>query len=202
MHTFLGNRIIPGPHCITSCYQYPIGVAVMSSNLIYINEDNIDQPLFCVQHQAILEREFVVDISFEDISTTSDDFSNTDMEFIFNSISDNPQCFQFMINTDNVLENNEEFMVVLSTTDENIDIDNRNTRVTILDSSQVVLGFTNTFITVNEGDNFSTCVAIFSGELSQNVQLPLFVVPMNQQGMLIVCTSHISTVFCLLNFGP
>ena len=149
-------------------------------------ESSNQSTMLCVQHQAVLERQFSLNISFEDISTTIQDFVHTISVIEFNSESENTLCTPLTINTDDLLEIDEEFVAVLSTTDQDIDIVNGTVQMTIVDSSTLEVGFTNVSHTVTEGEVFLVCVAIFSGSLTQEVLVPLLVVTQDAQGIMIL----------------
>lgn len=155
----------------------------MFSEPTLIAVEGSNQSALCVQHLAVLERQFSVSITFEDVSTTLDDFSHQDLEIVFDSDSETTQCIRLMISIDDLIETDEEFIAMLSTTDEDIDIVNGTTQITISDSSTMVVGFRNTTLTVDEGDDVSVCVAIFSGRLAPEVQLPLVIVSINAEGI-------------------
>ena len=152
------------------------GVQIMfSAPTLTVSEDS-NQPTLCVQHMAIVERQFSVSVAFEDVTTSLEDFNHTSLEIVFDADSENIQHFQ-LISIDDLLEVDEVFRALLSTADEDVDIVNGILLVTITDSSALEVGFTNSTFTVEEGDSVSVCVAIFSGHLAQGVQLPLIIVP-------------------------
>lgn len=144
-------------------------------------DSNDSEPTLCIQHLGVLERQISVSVSFEDIGTSLEDFNHQDIEIMFNSDSETIVCFQ-LISIDDLLEDNENFLAFLNTTDEDIDIVNGTALITIADSSTLEVGFTSTTLTVTEGGDVSACVAIFSGRLAPEVLLSLVVIPMDAQG--------------------
>lgn len=160
-----------------------LGVSVLFEEISLTGTESSNQStMLCVQHSAVLERQFSVNISFEDINTTIEDFNHEVSVIEFNSNSENTQCILLTINTDDVLERDEEFLALLTTTDEDIDIVNGTVHVIILDTSILEVGFTNVAHNVNEGENLLVCVVIFSGSLTPEVVVSLLVVPQDGQG--------------------
>lgn len=137
----------------------------------------------CVQLNGTLERSITVNVNFENIDTAAEDFDNTPETFTFGSGETDEQCFQLLINADNMLENDERFNIVLSSPNNDVvDILNENSQVTIQDSSTLELGFSNVPPSVMEGESFSACVRINRGSLSEQFQLPVNIVSLSVQG--------------------
>ena len=138
----------------------------------------------CILLNGALERSVQVNVNFVDINTTADDHSNTEIILSFDSQSENPQCFELSINSDDVFENTEVFSIQLSTLDDVINIPNDIAEVIISDSSLITIGFTNETLPASEGEMVRVCVAVFGGSLSELVTLSLTVIPpLERQGI-------------------
>ena len=137
----------------------------------------------CILLNGTLERSVQVNVNFVDINTTADDHSNTEIILSFDSQSENLQCFELSINSDDIFENTEVFSIQLSTLEDVINIPNDIAEVIISDSSLITIGFTNETLPASEGDTVRVCVAVFSGSLSELVTLSLTVMPpLERQG--------------------
>ena len=128
----------------------------------------------CIELTGTLLRSVVVNINLNSFGTTPDDFSITQQTILFESGGTNPQqCIQLVANPDILLENDESFNIMLSSTDDAVDVVDDTAEVTIQDSSTLRLGFSQVPDFVEEGDMFTACVSIFEGSLSDQFQLPI-----------------------------
>ena len=137
----------------------------------------------CVQLLGTLERSVTVIADFDNFDTTSEDYSNTREVLVYESGGANAQCFQLLINSDDVLENIETFSIVLSSPDDAVvNIINGNAQVIIQDSSTLEVGFSSVPPSVEEGGTFLACVRINTerGRLSEQLILPITVLPIGQ----------------------
>lgn len=137
----------------------------------------------CVQLTGQLEIPITAAISFEENTATSQDHSNTNRNLTFDSGSSNPQCFLLVIVDDGLLESEEVFGITLSSPDSEVDIVNGSALVTILDSSELTVGFTSATGTVTEGEVFLACVDITAGQLAELFSLVLLVEASTGQGI-------------------
>ena len=180
------------------------GVQALFTQAMYREmEDSVVPLLVCVELQGSLEVSVQVDIEFQTDTATSQDFTNVDniTGFIFNAGSVNSQCFQVIIEEDELLENEEFFQISLSSPDEEVDIHDGVVEVTILDTSELFIGFESTADSISEGGSLSICIRIFSGRLANGFVLPLKVdLPSGQgiEGLFIYkfYVSYTSLMFC------
>ncbi len=96
------------------------------------------------------------------------DFSDTSAYLTFDS--EGTICFEIPINaTDAALENDETFVVVLTTRDDDIEITRQTAKVIIVDDSNVMIGFElQSYTTPEEDDSgngaiVEVCVVVYSG---------------------------------------
>lgn len=148
-------------------------------------EDSVAPLVVCIELQGSLEVSVLVDIEFQTDTATSQDFTNSDSVngFTFNAGSENSRCFQVIIEEDELLENEEFFRIILSSPDEEVDIEDGIVEVTILDTSELVVGFESTSDSISEGGSLSICIRIFSGRLADEFVLPLKVDLSSGQGI-------------------
>ena len=143
---------------------------------------------YCLELYGVLDLEIpvAVNVSFLEGSATSSDFSNTDITYTFSPIFhltfSGGQCFPLNITEDNVLEDDEVFIISLSSPNQNVDFTNGSVEVTIQDSSVLYLGFENASYVVTEGHNITICVEIFYGSLAEQFTLPLNISPLSGEG--------------------
>ena len=160
-----------------------LGVQLMLIGVPATVTETQEPPEVCVVLMGTRERPVTVIIDFENIDTTQEDLSNTQETFVFGSGGTEQECFQLLINTDEMLENSEAFNIVVSNlTDGVVDVINGNFRVMIQDSSTLELGFLSVPLSIEEGASFEVCVGISRGSLSEGFLLPLTIVTTSRQG--------------------
>ncbi len=133
-----------------------------------------DSVQICLQLQGSSRRNVLVNVDFEDLNTSSADYTNTAMTIVFASGSQN-QCFNLVTNTDDIFENDETLSIILRTTDSGVNIGADTSLVTISDSSIISVGFTTVSQAAVEGENVTVCIDIVSGRLAEQVTLSLSV---------------------------
>ena len=155
--------------------------------------EGLPEQLLCVQHEAVLEREFTVNITFQDNTTSPEDFDHTPLAITFDPDSNLTQCVELVINFDDILESDEVFLALLTTADTDVQVMDGTAVVTVIDSSVLVVGFTAATFTLTEGEATSdrVCVAILNGELAPGEQLLISVELSDPQG------NDINNSFCL-----
>ncbi len=136
----------------------------------------------CVELQGELDIPVTMNVGFQEETATSDDFSNIDLTYTFIGRSPNAQCFQLIINEEDILENDEIFTLSLTSSDDFVDILNENVEVHIQDTSEILVGFESDAYTVTEGNTLSACARIFSGRLAEQLSLPLTISSVSGQG--------------------
>ena len=164
---------------------------MLFSRTTYREMEDSAAPLeVCVELQGSLEVSVLIDIEFQTDTATSQDFTNFNSVtgFTFNAGSVTTQCLQLVIEEDGVLENEEVFRIILSSPDEEVDIEDGVVEVTILDTSELIVGFESTSEAITEGGSLSICISIFSGRLANEFVLPLVIDIASGQG--IVCFMH------------
>ena len=135
----------------------------------------------CVELLGTLERSISVNLDVENIDTTTQDFINTQETFNFGIRASDEQCFQLVINTDDIIENDERFTIVLSSPMDVVDVISENAPVMIIqDSSMLEVGFSSVRPSVTEGESFLACMRISMGRLSEDFQLPVNIVSLSE----------------------
>ena len=169
-------------------YNRCTGVQVMFTQTSYlILENSLEELSVCVQLLGELELSIRIDISVNEGTATTDDYStaNTVFSFTFDAGLANMQCLEVVIMEDSLLENDESFSLVLSSqVDDVVNIVNGTALVTIQDSSELVIGFENITYNVTEGNELEFCVVTLIGSLDVQFSLPLNIIVLNGQGML------------------
>ena len=152
-----------------------------------ILENSLEELSVCVQLLGELELSIRIDISVNEGTATTDDYStaNTVFNFTFDAGLANIQCLEVDIMEDSLLENDESFSFVLSSqVDDVVNIVNGTALVTIQDSSELVIGFEKITYNVTEGNELEFCVVTLIGSLDVQFSLPLNIIVLNGQGML------------------
>ena len=112
-----------------------------------------------------LERTVNVTIKTVDGSATSadpKDFSAVSDTLYFNELTTNV-CVNVYIIDDNRVEDPEEFTIVVSTLDQDIDLNNRTATVIINDNDEAKIGFETAEYLKKEGENFAVCISVENG---------------------------------------
>ena len=146
--------------------------------------ENATTPMLaCVELLGELETRVTVSVTLEGSTATSEDYSNSNLTLHFNTLSSDSQCFEIVINDDDIIEIDEEVIsIVLSTTNDAVVIANGSVQVVVRDTSQLLLGFENSSAVIPEGQAFAACVRIFAGALAPDIEIVLNVEPTSGQG--------------------
>ena len=149
-----------------------------------IMENSLEQLSVCVQLVGELDLSINVNISLNEGTATTEDYSNANgvVSFTFNNSLANMQCLEVDIEEDDILENDETFSVVLFSQDEVVNVINGSTVVTIQDSSELFIGFERILYTIIEGNQLEYCVVTLNGSLDEHFSLPLNIIVLNGQG--------------------
>lgn len=156
----------------------------MFSQQIFTILENSPDPtndMVCVELIGELDVSIDVSVRFEEDSATTEDFSNTDRIFTFDSGSERSQCFPLETIEDSLFENDEVYRISLSSASDVVDVISNTVEVTIQDSSELIVGFEMSGYNVTEGDTLLACVRILSGGLAEQVALTLNVMPSGGQ---------------------
>ena len=161
---------------------YLLGVQITFNEVPSVVTEDQGPVNVCVELLGTLQRSVTMNINLNNIGTTPDDFSIDQLTVIFGNGGTNPQCIQLVANPDVLLESDENFSIILSSTDDAVDIVDGTAVVTIQDSSTLRLGFSQVPESVEEGEVFSACVNIIEGSLSGQFQLPISIVSLSGPG--------------------
>ena len=137
---------------------------------------NVDEGDGTVQVCAILvsgtlERTVTFTLSTQDSSATSTDpldFSAVLEELTFNQTTAR-QCVDIPIEDDNIVEEPENFTVVVSGDDPDVDFTPPTSVVTITDNDRVVIGFEMERYQGDEGDTVQVCAILSNGTLERSI---------------------------------
>lgn len=111
------------------------------------------------------------------------DFSATEQTFFF-SASTSRACLQIPIIDDSAVENPEDFLVLISSSDPNVNVSlPMAATVIILDNDRTTIGFERESYTVGEDAGFvEVCVSILEGSLEFSVEVSLSTIDSSAKG--------------------
>jgi hypothetical protein len=144
---------------------------MLSETTYEVIEGNPLQTAVCVELIGELDIVISVALTFTEDTATTEDFMNINMTLLFSSISSPLQCITLNITEDDMLENEEEFIVTLSSLSKVVDVLVSSAEVVILDTSVLVAGFESSSDNVTEGETYLACMRISSGSLAEDFVL-------------------------------
>lgn len=157
-------------------YLFAGVLAVFTQTSYTVMESDTTQAEVSLEVRGGIARPVTMNVNFlGQTATQLEDFSNTNETLIFTEGSLNQVSFLVSIVQEDLLENDESFIITLTSTDNAVDIVNGTVEVTILDTSVLSVGFQNTEDLVTEGETLLACVQVFSGRLAEEISLPLTV---------------------------
>ena len=178
-HSFPTDSLRRVSWCSHDCFLFMLllGVEVGFNESTYtVTEGTLTPTQVCVELTGELGISVTINVDFTEDTASSQDFSHTDLTLTFDGSTSSSQCFELNITIDTLLEEDETFNIQLSSPDDVVDIVGETSTVTILDSTELLVGFVTPNRTVAEGGTFLACVMIFSGQLAPGFTLPLRVV--------------------------
>ena len=146
----------------------------MFEALSYTTTENNGTVLVCVltNEGALLERPVTFSIrTVEESASEISDYVPTQANLAFSSPPFR-ECVNISVGMDEVVEDSEIFLVILESNDSAVDIQIPSTTVSIVDSSQVEVGFVGGLFEVSEGGNESVCVMTLDS-IDRNISITL-----------------------------
>ena len=131
----------------------------------------------CVVLGAEIEREATVQLTTGDGTARSGpDFTQTDVELTFQSLSSTRLCTSIAITNDNAVEDTEEFKIFLRTADDSLYVTGENGSVIISDDDRVAVSLERGEVSVEEEEGtVEMCVQLL-GVVEKNVEVSLALV--------------------------
>ena len=126
---------------------------------------------YCVQLNGAIDRDVPVDIALSPEGTAQ---PNTDFQFspttlTFQSAGNSTMCASVIVNPDDTVETNENFLLVLSSgVVNNVVVSIADIEITIMDSTTGTIGYLNSTISITEGMSASLCFTSTLG-LERNI---------------------------------
>lgn len=100
------------------------------------------------------------------------DFLASSSTSLFFSGASGVECFNVSILDDNIVERNETFSVLLTSSNSAIEISPSSAMVTIIDDDTVVIGWSSLSFEFDENGRFATvCAEIMQGEIARGVSV-------------------------------
>jgi hypothetical protein len=163
-----------------------------------IMENDPTPTSLCVELSGELEIFVIASLSFIENTANNGDYANMNLTITFDSASSDSRCFPLVISEDGLLENDELFSISLSSADSKVDVENGSAQVTVLDSSELEVGFESALGIVTEGEVFMACVNITAGQLAEQFTLILSVQSLSGQGMYVSISACPYISACIL----
>ena len=129
-----------------------------------------------------LERTLTFRLTTQDDSATSPaDYSSTTVGLTFDE-STSRACADIPIEDDQIVENPEDFRVVVGGDDPDIVFDPSNSTVTIIDNDNVVIGFEMERYQGDEGSEVEVCAIVMEGVLERQALVAVTTSDISAQG--------------------
>jgi hypothetical protein len=176
------------------------GVVAMFNQtfLSVMEEDSVE---VCIDIEGELAITVTLNAVFQDGSASAPaDYMSTEQAFSFSGMLPNGQCLMVMVAQDDFLEQDEVFMISLSSPNDVVDIVNGIVEVTILDGSELTVGFVSVEDEVLEGETLMSCVRIVNGRLADNFSLLLNIVAALGEGMYVCLQLYTTSCIGGLNY--
>ena len=141
-----------------------------------VNEGDGTIEVCAILVSGTLERTVTFTLSTQDDSATSTDpvdFTAVLEELTFDQ-STARQCVDIPITDDDRVEDPENFTVVISGDDPDVNFMPPTSVVTIIDNDRVVIGFEMESYQGDEGQSVEVCARLFNGTLEQSVIVEIF----------------------------
>ena len=142
-----------------------VGVTISFERTDYVAIEINGQLELCITIQSgLLERTIQFNLSTSSLSAIANQDFFFEPQLLSLDFDTSIVCANVSINNDNILEDSEEFLVILESGDRAVDISMSELAIPIVDSSSVNIGFVQEEYSVIEGGNISVCV-ILTGQI-------------------------------------
>lgn len=172
-------------------------VAVVFERVEYAVNEEEEVLSVCIELEAAVEKQVSVGLSTDDATAVSGaDFTQTDIELVFEPLNATILCTPIHIENDDIVEEQEHFFLTLSTIDTALytydsqgNISNTSMAVvTVADNDAVTVSLVRSEVNVEEEDAEAEVCVRLSGVIERDILVTLTTVSDTAEGMYIILT--------------